>query len=239
MNYGILYGVGTGPGDPDLLTLKAVKVLSSVDRVYAARSSKNTHSVSHGIVRPHLREGVDVQSLPFPMTRDKNILGEAWTANAQRVLDDLRQGLNVAFLTLGDPMTYSTFGYLWRTLHELDAQAPVEVVPGITSYNAAAAASGTILVEAEETLAVVSGANGGGNLRKAAEMADSVVVLKAYKHFDDIQQSLEDIGMLKSSVLVSNCGQQGERIAEDCSTNGDGPQYFSLILAKKPKNISS
>ncbi|MBU1001390.1 MAG: precorrin-2 C(20)-methyltransferase [Proteobacteria bacterium] len=233
MNYGILYGVGTGPGDPDLLTLKAVKVLSLVDRVYAARSSKNTHSVSHGIVKPHLRQGVDVQSLPFPMTSDREALNEAWTANAKRVLADLRQGLNVAFLTLGDPMTYSTFGYLWRTLGQLDPEAPVEVVPGITSYCAAAAASGTILVEAEETLAVVSGARGGENLRKAAQVADSVVVLKAYKQFDDIQQSLADLGMLEHSVLISNCGQAGERIAQDCSASGDDPQYFSLVLARK------
>lgn len=233
MNYGILYGVGTGPGDPELLTLKAVKVLSVVDRVYAARSSKNAHSVSHGIVRPHLRQGVDVQSLPFPMTRDQEVLDKAWTANAQRVLDDLRQGLNVAFLTLGDPMTYSTFGYLWRTLRELDPEAPVEVVPGITSYCAAAAASGTILAEAEETLAVVSGAKGGETLRQAARVADSVVVLKAYKEFADIQQSLEELGMLEHSVLVSNCGQAGERIAQDCSFNGDRPQYFSLVLARK------
>lgn len=233
MNYGILYGVGTGPGDPDLLTLKAVKVLSSVDRVYAARSSKNTHSVSHGIVSPHLRDGVEVHALAFPMTRDKDALREAWAANARTVLADLEQGLNVAFLTLGDPLTYSTFGYLWRTLREIDPKAPVEVVPGITSYNAAAAASGTILAEAEETLAVVSGANGGAMLRQAAQTADSVVVLKAYKQFDDIKVSLDELGMLEHSVLVSNCGQDGERIAMDCATNGDGPQYFSLVLARK------
>jgi len=233
MNYGILYGVGTGPGDPDLLTLKAVKVLSSVDRVYAARSSKNSHSVSHGIVRPHLRPGVEVEALAFPMTRDKDALNAAWTANAERVLDDLRRGLNVAFLTLGDPLTYRTFGYLWRTLREIDPEAPVEVVPGITSYHAAAAASGVILAEAEETLAVVSGAKGGQSLRQAAQVADSVVVLKAYKQFDDIQDGLAELGMLEHSVLVSNCGQEGERIALDCSTNGEGPQYFSLILARK------
>lgn len=233
MEYGILYGIGVGPGDPELLTLKAVRVLGEADRVYAARSSKNTHSVSWGIVRPHLREGADVQALAFPMTRDKDALRAAWEDNACIVLDDLRAGLNVAFLTLGDPLTYSTFGYLWRTLRELAPDVPVEVVPGITSYNAAAAASGTVLAEAEQTLAVVSGAKGGDRLRKAAEFADSFVILKAYKRFDDLSATLEDLGLMKNAVLVSNCGQQGERIAQDVSVDEAAPQYFSLLLTRK------
>ena len=233
IDYGILYGVGVGPGDPELLTLKAVRVLSEADRVYAARSSKNAHSVSNGIVRPHLREGVEVRTLAFPMTRDEAVLREAWEDNARRVLEDLRAGLSVAFLTLGDPLTYSTFAYLWRTLRELDPDAPVEVVPGVTSYCAAAAASGTVLAESEQTLAVVSGAKGGENLRRAAEFADTVVVLKAYKRFDDITATLDELGMLRSSVLVSNCGHEGERILGEVSTDEPAPQYFSLVLAKK------
>lgn len=233
MNYGILYGIGTGPGDPELLTLKAARVLGRVHKVYAARSSKNTHSVSHGIVREHLREGVEVEALPFPMTRDKELLREAWEANARKVLDDLRAGRDVAFLTLGDPLTYSTFGYLWRTLRAMAPEAAVEVVPGVTSYNAAAAAAGMVLAEAEESFAVVSGAKGGDTLRKAARVADSVVVLKAYKHFDDILAALDETGMREHSVLVSNCGHEGERILRDVEGEGERPQYFSLVLARK------
>ena len=233
MNYGILYGIGTGPGDPELLTLKAARVLGKVHKVYAARSSKNAHSVSHGIVREHLREGVEVEALAFPMTRDKELLREAWEANARKVLDDLRAGRDVAFLTLGDPLTYSTFGYLWRTLRAMAPEAAVEVVPGVTSYNAAAAAAGMVLAEAEESFAVVSGAKGGDTLRKAAQVADSVVVLKAYKHFDDILTALDETGMREHSVLVSNCGHEGERILRDVEGEGDRPQYFSLVLARK------
>ena len=233
MNYGILYGIGTGPGDPELLTLKAARVLGRVHKVYAARSSKNAHSVSHGIVREHLREGVEVEALAFPMTRDKELLREAWEANARKVLDELRAGRDVAFLTLGDPLTYSTFGYLWRTLRAMAPEAAVEVVPGVTSYNAAAAAAGMILAEAEESFAVVSGAKGGDTLRKAAQVADSVVVLKAYKHFDDILAALDETGMREHSVLVSNCGHEGERILRDVESEGERPQYFSLVLARK------
>ncbi len=235
MKYGMLYGVGVGPGDPELLTLRAVRVLGEVDRVYAARSSKNTHSVSWDIVRPHLREGIEVQALPFPMTRDQAELRAAWEANAARVLADLRAGRSVAFLTLGDPLTYSTFGYLLRTLRAMDPAAPVEVVPGVTSYCAAAAASGTVLAEAEETLAIVSGAKGGEQLRRAAQGADSFVILKAYKRFDDLTATMEELGLLEGAVLVSNCGREGERIVTDVSPDEPAPQYFSLMLARKPR----
>lgn len=234
MEYGMFYGIGTGPGDPELLTLRAVRVLGEVDRVYAARSSKNTHSVSWNVVRPHLRRGTEVRALPFPMTRDRAALRAAWEDNANVVLADLRAGLSVAFLTLGDPLTYSTFGYLLRTLRELDPAAPVEIVPGVTSYCAAAAASGTVLAEGEQTLAIVSGAKGGEQLRRAARGADSFVILKAYKHFDEITATMDELGLLAESVLVSNCGQDGERIVQDVGTDEPAPQYFSLLLARKP-----
>lgn len=236
MSYGVLYGIGVGPGDPELITLKAVRVLGAVRRVYAARSTKNAHSVALGIVRAHLGPGVEVEPLDFPMTRDGGELRAAWEANARRVLDDLRAGLDVAFLTLGDPLTYSTFGYLWRTLGELDPQAPVEVVPGVTSYSAAAAAAGVVLAEAEETLAVVSGAKGGDMLRRAARTADSVVVLKAYKHYDDILSALDETGLRDHAVLVSNCGQEGERILRDVDGADGSPRYFSLVLARRPRS---
>lgn len=231
--YGILYGVGTGPGDPELLTLKAVRVLGTVDRVYAARSSGNAHSVSYGIVRPHLRPGTQVTPLAFPMTRDQGALDAAWADNAAQVLADLRAGLSVAFLTLGDPLTYSTFGYLLRTLRAMDPEVPVQVVPGITSYHAAAAAAGVVIAEGEETLAVVSGAKGGQRLREAAQAADSFVVLKAYKQYADLTRTLDELGLRQRAVLVSNCGHDAQTITPTPDPGADAPGYFSLVLARK------
>lgn len=236
MKYGTLFGIGVGPGDPELLTLKAVRVLGNVDRIFAAASSKNTYSVSYDIVRPHLKEEIEVETLNFPMTKDRDVLEKAWNENAEAVLAALKEGHDVAFLTLGDPMTYSTFGYLLRTLRQLDPEAPVEVIPGITSYNAAAAASQTILVEAEESLTIVSGAKGGDMVRRAAAATDSLVVMKAYRQFGDITNALDDAELLENAVLVSNCSMEGETVVKGLSTDMDAPKYFSLILAGRRAN---
>ena len=232
MSQGTLFGLGVGPGDPELLTLKAVRVLGRVQRIYAASSTKNTYSVSLDIAAPHLRDGATAEVLAFPMTRDKNSLRAAWRANAARVCADLRSGLDVACLTLGDPMTYSTFGYLMRTVLDMEPTARIEVVPGVTSYNAAAAAAGKVLAESCENLAVVSGVDGGEGLRRAAQWADSVVVLKAYKRFGHIRAVLEELGLAERALLVSNCGRPGQEVVQDLSQVTDTPPYFSLLLVR-------
>ncbi|GAB6176601.1 precorrin-2 C(20)-methyltransferase [Desulfobaculum senezii] len=231
MNYGTLYGIGVGPGDPEFLTLKAVRVLGGVDRIFAAASSKNTYSVSYDIVRPHLKADVAVQTLDFPMTKDREVLRAAWTKNAEAVLDAMKRGENVAFLTLGDPLTYSTFGYLLRTLREMVPNAPVEIIPGITSYNAAAAAAQTVLVEAEESLTIVSGAKGGDRVRTIADCTDSLVVLKTYRQFGDITTALSEGLRLEDAVLVSNCSMEGECVVRDLEPGMPAPKYFSLIIS--------
>ncbi len=232
MTYGTLYGVGVGPGDPELITLKAIRIIASTPRLYAAKSSKNSYSVAHSIVLPHLH-GKKIGELAFPMTKDKAVLAKAWTENAQTVLNDLKAGMDVAFLTLGDPMTYSTFGYLLQTIQKTDKEIPVEVVPGITSYCAAAAKSKTVLAESEETLAVLSGACGGDTLRKAVHYADNIVLLKAYKQWDDIFSALEEQAMLDRSVFISNCGQKNEEIKSLPDAKKVTPPYFSLVIGKK------
>ncbi len=232
MSMGTLYGVGVGPGDPELLTLKAVRVIGKAQRIYAASSSKNSYSVSLDIAGPHLRQGATAEVLAFPMTRDQDALRAAWRANAERVLADLRQGLDVACLTLGDPMTYSTFGYLMHAVLDMEPSARIEVVPGVTSYNAASAEAGHVLVESGDGLAVVSGVDGGEELRKAAEWADAVVVLKAYKRFGHIRAVLEELGLAERTLLVSNCGRPGQEVVRDLSTVTGTPPYFSLLLVR-------
>ncbi|MDY7001943.1 MAG: precorrin-2 C(20)-methyltransferase [Thermodesulfobacteriota bacterium] len=239
MKYGTLYGIGVGPGDPELLTLKAVRVLNTVQRLYAAASTKNTYSSALGAVERCLLFDTRVEKLFFPMTRDQKELHHAWETNARTILADLEKGLSCGFLTLGDPMTYSTFGYLMRTLREIAPEVPVEIIPGITSYHAAAAASGFILAEREESLVVVSGAEGGRRLRSLAQSPENpggtrnAAVLKVYKNFKDIQTTLKDLDMLEDSVLVSRCGLEGQTIVRDVARNSPGPEYFSLILARK------
>jgi precorrin-2/cobalt-factor-2 C20-methyltransferase len=231
--FGTLYGIGVGPGDPELITLKAVNTLKKVDVVLAAASTKNDFSLAQSIAAPHLRPGVDIVRLNFPMTRDQAVLDAAWAANAETVLNLLAAGKSAAFLTLGDPLTYSTFGYLLRTLNGRLADIPVEVIPGITSYQAAAAHTGRVLVESGENLAVVSGVASEQELERILSAADSAVILKAYKSMPTIRRVLTRLGLAERAVFVTRLGHEGEEIITDLANVPDKPSYFSLVLVRK------
>ena len=231
--YGTLFGIGVGPGDPDLITLKAVKTLARVDVVFAAASTKNEASLALSIARPHLSEHAEVVRLDFPMTRDQAVLDKAWRANTDIVAALLAQGKSAAFLTLGDPLTYSTFGYLLRTLNGLLAEIPVTVIPGITSYQAAAAHTGRVLVESGESLAVVSGVASEEELERILSAADSAVILKAYKNMPAIRRVLLRLGLADAAVFVTRLGHEGEAVITDLSDVPDTPSYFSLLLIRR------
>ncbi len=234
MQSGILYGIGVGPGDPELITLKAVNILRRVDVVFAAASTKNSYSLAIKIVSPHLKEGTPVVRLDFPMTRDKNTLNTAWEENAHKVMISLKEGKDTAFITLGDPMTYSTFGYIMHTIKGKYPDAPVKVVPGITSYQAGAAAAGQVLAEAEESFTVISGALGAQKLKEVIDHSDSVVMLKVYKKYREIMDTLNNLGLTDGSVLISRCGLDGEEVVLDLKDRPDiVPPYLSLLLIRK------
>ena len=231
---GIFYGIGVGPGDPDLITLKAVKILSQVDIVYAAASTKNNHSLAVNIAEQHIPEHTAVKMLRFPMTRDKRETRTAWQSHAKTILEDIRDGKNVAFLTLGDSMTYSTFGYLLKHVKKIAPEVDIQTIPGITSYQAAAARLNTPLVEGEESLMVVSGAKGGNHLRELAGKPENVVFMKAYRNVGDIKDAIDEVGGYPSSVGIKNCSHLNEEIIPDINVLRDrAPDYWTLIIAKQ------
>lgn len=230
---GTLYGVGVGPGDPELITLKAVRVLGRVDVVYAAASTKNDFSHARDIAAPHLREGAELARLGFPMTKDPRLLEEAWRENAARVAAVLRQGRDAAFLTLGDPMLYSTFGYLLRELTKLEPGADVRIIPGVTSFQAAAAATRTVLAEAGESLVLTSGQADAERFAKLCLLAENAVVLKAYKNYPAIVEMLRQSGPLEQTFFCSRLGLEGERVLRDLDAVQGTPHYFSLIFVKR------
>ncbi len=230
---GTLYGIGVGPGDPELITLKALKVLERTPHIFASTSSKNTYSLALNIVRSHLN-GACVEHLPFPMTREPEVLQEAWDKNARRVLEVLAAGSDAAFITLGDPLTYSTFGYLLKTIKRFDPTVRVITIPGITSYHAAAALTHTPLSEGEESFFVVSGAMGAAKLREVIDKTDNIVLLKTYRHYDDILATLEEMGLTDRAVCISRCGLDGETVVEDLrALKGRPLPYLSMIIIKK------
>ena len=231
---GTFYGIGVGPGEPDLITLKAVKVLKKVDVIFTASSSKNNHSLAVDIAGNHIPETTPVIRLSFPMCKDKPLLQQAWKNNAGLIVETLRQGKNAAFLTLGDCMTYSTYGYIGRYVKKLAPEVVMVAIPGITSYQAAAARLNRPLVEGEEALLILSGVRGGNRYRELSRNAENVVFMKAYKNVSDIMQALEEKGCLETSVGVSGCGLPEERIIEDIREfENIAPDYWTLIFSKQ------
>jgi precorrin-2/cobalt-factor-2 C20-methyltransferase len=232
--YGTLYGIGVGPGDPELITLKAIRILARVDVVYTASSTKNDYSLAVSIARPHIPDSAGIHNLGFPMSKDKEILKQAWEKNAQIVADTLEQGKNAAFLTLGDCLTYSTYSYLARHLRRIAPDTPTVAIPGITSYHAAAARLQRPLAEGEQSLLIVSGCHGGDKLRQMGNYADNVVFLKAYKNAADITRAIDEQRWRENSVGIVSCSLPEERIIEDIKEFDTAPpDYWTLIFSGK------
>jgi precorrin-2/cobalt-factor-2 C20-methyltransferase len=237
MTTGTLFGIGVGPGDPELIPLKAVRILKSIQLIFTAASSKNDYSMAVEIAKPHIPNRTTVQKLAFPMSREKAVIKQAWRKNARRVATALEAGLDAAFLTLGDPLTYSTYGYILRCLQAEWPHLTIHTVPGITSYQAAAAVTNRPLVEGEESLLIMSGVHGGQKLERMTEKPDNVVFLKAYRNVEGIRHALEDADMLTGSMAVTNCSREDEEIHKDLKILGQKPpNYWTLIIAGQHKN---
>jgi len=180
-----------------------------------------------------MKDNVRVEQLGFPMTKDKDELETAWQANAEIVVKVLQSGENAAFLTLGDPLIYSTYGYLQRTLLAIDPTVRLQAIPGITSFQAAASKIGLVLVESKESLLITSGVSDRDELEAQLDAAGNAVILKAYKNFEEIRNTLTRLRLDDKTVLVSRLGMDGESILMDIKDAPRTPHYFSLALIKK------
>ncbi len=233
---GTLFGIGVGPGDPELLTIKAAKILREIPHVFAASSSKNDYSLAFAIVREYLPKGASVEQLDFPMTFSHDQLEDAWQANCERVAQLLEGGKDVAFLTLGDPLTYSTFSYLMRKVRGRLPEVNVTVIPGITAFQAAAACAKEPLVEGEESLAIVSAAKGVDKLKDAMSVAENIVMMKTYKRFPQILAQIREEGLQDRCFFISRCGLDGQVVERDfdrLESMEQPPNYLSLMIIKK------
>lgn len=227
MKQGKLYVIGTGPGASDLLTIRGSRVLARVGHVFAAASAKNDFSVSCGIAREWIPPQTPVEQLKFPMTRDEGMLEQAWEAAAARVLQILTQGIEAAFLTLGDPLIYSTFGYLRRALLLKEPDLDLEIIPGITSFQAAAAKNAITLCEADQSLLIMSGLLPEERLRELlAEPQSTAVILKIARNFESIRSVLTQLD--RSCKIISQVEREGCR--EPLEEEKTVP-YLSLLIS--------
>lgn len=229
---GKFIGIGIGPGDPELLTLKAVRALSGADVVIAPRSEKRGDSIALSISRPHMRSDVEVLELVFPMVYHAEELNGAWLENRDVILARLEQGQNVVFLTLGDPMFYSTYIYIYELLRHCGH--PIETVPGVTAFCAIASHHGTPIVEGDEVLSVVPATIDPEKLDRVLAASDRLVLMKLSRNFADLRGRLQRQGFSDAALMVSKCGHPDEQVHEDImQIQPEEVTYLSTILTRR------
>lgn len=233
---GTLFGVSLGPGDPGLITRRAWDLLHS-DAVwtYPIRK-KDSESYALNIA---LRAGLTLPSahmpLIFPMTHDKAILAKYWLAAAQTTLAELRAGRDVCFLVEGDASTYSTFGYLARTVAALDNGVPIEIIAGVSSYHAAAAQLHMPLADNDDAIAIIPAAYGIDSIERMLDDFDTLVLLKVKPLLDDVLTLLERRGLIEHARFVEKVGSLEERTVVDVATlRNTKVNYLSLMLVRNP-----
>lgn len=226
-----LYGIGVGPGDPELITIKAVKVLAKAKHVFTASSSKNSYSLALSVAQQYLPNEVAVEFLKFPMTKERKTLAEAWRENAQRVVEVLRNKGEAVFLTLGDPTLYSTFGPLARAVKALCPEVELRLIPGVTAAQAAASRFGISLAEGEEGFALVSALGDLETISRLRKAGFSLAIYKVYRRAEEVIRVLRESGDLRETRAVSWCGFSKEVLYENPEEISSGtPPYFTLFL---------
>jgi len=225
------YGVGVGPGDPELLTLKAVKILEKTDVLILPESDKNKKNIAYEIAADYINPGAEVVSLEFPMVTDGEIINRAGQSAAQVVERNVLRGKNTAFITLGDPSIYSTYGYIVK---HLSPAVEIETIPGITSFCAAAAQVNRPLAEGDEILSIIPATSSRRTIEMAMDCTKSLVFMKVYNQKDKVLKLLEEYDLKDQSVLVQKVGFTDGSVYTDLKRALEGEkQYLSIILSRK------
>lgn len=225
---GKLYGIGVGPGDTELLTLKAARILKTVPVIFTPKSSKEKDSIALSIVKPILDERDDSKRLMlvtpiFPMIENKDELEKIWTSASEMIAQYLNSGRDVAFITLGDPSVFSTYAYVQKRLID---EYEIETVPGITSFTACAAARNRALVEQNQILSIVPKID--DRLENVLEYSDSIVLMKASRNTAELEKTIEKKERQKEIYSVQNCTRENEKIIEGFSN--EKPYLTTTII---------
>lgn len=229
---GTLYGVGVGPGDPELMTLKAVRLIRE-NMIIAVPGADPKETVAYKIAVQAVPELAEKELLPIymPMTHDPEELERNHAKGAKSLEEVLDQGKNIVFLTLGDPCVYSTFSYLQKRV-EKDGYY-TELVSGITSFCAAAARLNIPLSEWNEQLHVVPAVH---RLDSTLNESGNYILMKSGKKMNQVKEILAQSG--RDVLMVENCGMENEHIYRSVEEIPDDAGYYSLIIAKEAKTLS-
>jgi precorrin-2 C20-methyltransferase / precorrin-3B C17-methyltransferase len=231
---GTLWGVGLGPGDPELVTVKAARLIAAAD-VVAYHSARHGRSIARGIAEPYLRPGQIEEHLIYPVTTEATdhpggyagAIEDFYAESTRRIAAHLDAGRDVALLAEGDPLFYSSYMHLHTRLTE---RFNAVIVPGVTSVSAAAAAIGTPLVAGEEVLSVLPGTLPVAELTRRLADADAAVVLKLGRSYRAVREALSASGQLEDAFYVERASTAAQRILPAAEVDEAGVPYFSLAM---------
>lgn len=231
---GTLYGVGVGPGDAELMTIKSINTIDHCDLIAVPMSSPNGKSTAYTIASkaiPQL-EKKECIFLDLPMTRDLELLKEKHTLAANQICKKLDQNQDIAFLTLGDPTVYSTYMYIHNIVKEIGYKT--KIIPGIPSFCAAAAALGISLTEADKSIHIIPGSY--GCLEKSIDLPGTKVIMKSGRSLSKVRSMLKKRNMLSETKMVQNCGMDNEKLYQNIEQVLDTSAYFSILIVKEKSN---
>ncbi len=238
---GELTCVGCGPGDPELLTVKAVKTIKTADVIMCPTSKEGKESIAYSIISNIIDNSKkpEIVNLVFPMVKDKNILEDTWEKNARTIAESVRSGKNVVYLTVGDPSLYSTWIYINRELGRKYPDVTINVIPGIVSMFAFASKVGISIAEGDETMAVIPACYDLGKVKETAKNCDTMVFLKDGRYFDQVISLLKEAGFPDTSLfaIAQDVGTNQEivkkltlgEVTKEAFTN----KYFSIMVVKR------
>jgi precorrin-2/cobalt-factor-2 C20-methyltransferase len=232
---GRLYGIGIGPGDPELLTLKAYRLLSDTPVIFVPKKAEGGNSIAQSIISglsPQINS--KIVGIVMPMLRDKTKLLPYWQQAADVIWRYLSQGQDGVFVNIGDTLFYGTFIYIMEVLQSSYPEIEIEIVPGVSSVHAAAACSVVPLASDEDNMAVISGSQEDKIIRNALENFDTVVFMKVNAIFERLLAILDEMGLKNKSVYVRRCTTADEQIVRDidCLKNKK-LDYFSMLIVRK------
>ncbi|MEY9979922.1 precorrin-2 C(20)-methyltransferase [Lysinibacillus sp. RC79] len=233
-NLGILYGLGVGPGDPELITVKAFRVIQESPVIAYPKKLKGSKSYAHRIVDVYINpEEKDMLGLVFPMTKDEAVLEREWTKSVELVYAKLQEGKDVAFVTEGDPLLYSTFIHMMKLMQDMHPDVEIQTVPGISSFNGSASQLGIALADGDDRVAIVPAHDDYDAMREAIESHDAVVFIKVAKVIDLMLEVLRDLDLLDKASVVTKVTSDEEIIWDVQELDGVDLEYLTLMVVRK------
>ena len=236
-----LVGIGVGPGDPDLLTVKAVKAIQNADIIMCPASKEDRPSIALSVVSSLIdsSKNQEIVKLVFPMTKDKDVLESTWKKNAKIMAQKVLSGKNVVYLTVGDPYLYSTWIYMHKDLEENYPEMNISVIPGIVSMFTFASKVGVSIAEGAEKVAIIPSCYDLTSVKEIAKNSETMVFLKDGRYFDQVIDVLRDSGFPEDSIFAigQDLGTENEIIRKmtlgEVNDKTLTTKYFSILVVKR------